>query len=88
MAKSPAWTRKEGKRPQGRVECQGPCVSQEAGDEPQTSGTQAEDREGRLPPQEFLCQNVRHEEEAHQREDQARPEQPHQQEPQGVELLT
>jgi hypothetical protein len=87
MAKSPAWTRKEGKNPKGGLNAKGRASAKKQGMNsnrprqtlrPKRSATQ----------EKLLRQNVRHEEEADERKNEARPQQPHQQKPSGVELLT
>jgi hypothetical protein len=43
MAKSPAWQRKEGKKPEGRPECKGPRFGKARGHEPQAACAKPED---------------------------------------------
>ena len=60
MAKSPAWTRKEGKNPKGGLNAKGRAFREKAGDEPKAATAR-----GWIPQGFFLCQNEGHEKEAH-----------------------
>jgi hypothetical protein len=62
---------------------QGPSLCQKTGHEPKAPSTR-----GRQQARLFLRPDVWHEEKTDQRQDSKRSKQPHQQKPEGVELLT
>jgi hypothetical protein len=84
MAKTAAWTRKEGKSEKGGLNAKGRASYNKAN--PGKAGTegpsaQAKDRKGRSEAKVFLRQNVWDEVQVDEFKDSQRPEQPYKQEP-------
>ena len=84
MAKTAAWTRKEGKSEKGGLNAKGRASYNKAN--PGKPGlkaprAQAKDRERRSEAKVFLRQNVWNEEETYEFQDRQGPEQPYKQEP-------